>query len=95
MRIHAGEEVDGVAPSEVERLRERCADEGLAGVSPRFVINALSHAIIQSNARSLTTMDVLLALKDSIESDARIDPKEKRSGSTSWSSRARTSTTAG
>jgi serine protein kinase len=42
------------------------------------VINALSSAIIQSNARSLTTMDVLLALKDAIENDARIDPKKKR-----------------
>jgi serine protein kinase len=50
----------------------------LGGVSPRFVINALSSAIIQSNARSLTTMDVLLALKDAIENDARIDPKKKR-----------------
>ena len=66
------------AALDVERLRERFADEGLAGVSPRFVINALSAAIIKSNAKSLTTMDVLLALKDAIESDARIDPKEKR-----------------
>jgi serine protein kinase len=47
-------------------------------VSPRFVINALSSAIIQSNRKSLSTMDVLLALKDGIESDARIDPKKKR-----------------
>ena len=50
----------------------------LAGISPRFVINALSNAIIQSNVKSLTTMDVLLALKDAIENDARIDPKKKR-----------------
>ncbi len=78
VRLHAGEEVDGVNRSEVERLREKYPDEGLAGVSPRFVINALSAAIIKSNAKSLTTMDVLLALKDAIESDARIDPKEKR-----------------
>ena len=47
-------------------------------MSPRFVINALSSAIIQSQARSLTTMDVLIALKDAIESDVRIDGKKKR-----------------
>ena len=47
-------------------------------MSPRFVINALSNAIIQSSAKSLTTMDVLLALKDGIESDVRIDGKKKR-----------------
>jgi serine protein kinase len=78
VRIHAGEEVEGVNRADAEKVRDALANEGLAGVSPRFVINALSHAIIQSDAKSLTTMDVLLALKDAIESDARIDPKEKR-----------------
>src|SRR5690242_15026870 len=78
VRLQAGEDVEGVNRADAERLRERFPDEGLAGVSPRFVINALSAAISKSNTRSLTTMDVLLALKDAIESDARIDPKEKR-----------------
>ena len=78
VRVQSGEEVDGVNRAEAERLREKFPDEGLAGVSPRFVINAISAAIIKSNARSLTTMEVLLALKDAIESDARIDAKEKR-----------------
>ncbi len=78
VRIHASEEVEGVNRADAEKVRDAMANEGLAGVSPRFVINALSHAIIQSDAKSLTTMDVLLALKDAIENDARIDPKEKR-----------------
>jgi serine protein kinase len=77
-RLYAGEDVEGIAPGEVEKVRARNPEEGLSGVSPRFVINALSNAIIQSQAKSLTTMDVLLALKDSIESDVRIDGKKKR-----------------
>ena len=68
----------GAAQSEVDKMRARNPEEGLAGVSPRFVINALSGAIIQSQAKSLTTMDVLIALKDAIESDVRIDGKKKR-----------------
>src|SRR4051794_15172636 len=78
VRLYAGEDVEGVAQSEVEKIRAKNPEEGLAGVSPRFVINALSNAIIQSSAKSLTTMDVLIALKDSIESDVRIDGKKKR-----------------
>ena len=78
VRIHAGEGVDGVSNADAERMRERFPEEGLSGVSPRVVINALSGAIIKSNVQSLTTMDVLIALKDAIDSDARIDPKEKR-----------------
>ncbi|GIZ51584.1 serine protein kinase [Noviherbaspirillum aridicola] len=78
VRVYANEEVEGYAHAETERMRQRMPEEGLAGISPRFVINALSNAIIQNNARSLTTMDVLLALKDAIDNDARIDPKRKR-----------------
>jgi serine protein kinase len=78
VRLYAGEEVEGVPKSEVEKIRAKNPEEGLSGVSPRFVINALSNAIIQSQAKSLTSMDVLLALKDAIESDARMDAKKKR-----------------
>ncbi|MDF3010268.1 MAG: serine protein kinase, partial [Burkholderiales bacterium] len=78
LRLFAGEDVEGVAAAEVDKIRARNPEEGLSGVSPRFVINALSSAIIQSQAKSLTTMDVLIALKDAIESDVRIDGKKKR-----------------
>ncbi len=77
-RLYAGEDVEGVSGTEVNKIRARNPDEGLAGVSPRFVINALSNAIIQSAKSSLTTMDVLIALKNAIESDVRIDGKKKR-----------------
>ncbi|MFC3108809.1 serine protein kinase [Undibacterium arcticum] len=80
VRIHGDEEVEGVNRAEATRIRqkEKLPDEGLSGISPRFVINALSNAIIQSDVKSLTTMDVLLAIKDGIESDARIEAKKKR-----------------
>ncbi|GAB3538727.1 serine/threonine protein kinase PrkA [Noviherbaspirillum agri] len=78
VRLYANEEVEGYSHVEADRMKQRMPDEGLAGISPRFVINALSNAIIQTNVKSLTTMDVLLALKDAIDNDARIDPKRKR-----------------
>ncbi len=76
--LYAGDEVEGVSSAEMERIRAETPEEGMSGVSPRFVINALSKAIARSEAQSLTSMEVLLALKDSIESDARMDPKQKR-----------------
>ncbi|HUQ24223.1 MAG TPA: serine protein kinase [Burkholderiales bacterium] len=78
VRLYAGDDVEGVAQSEMEKIKARNPDEGLSGISPRFVINALSNAIIQSSAKSLTAMEVLIALKDAIESDMRIDGKKKR-----------------
>jgi serine protein kinase len=78
IRLYAGEQVEGISRADIEHARQKMPDEGLSGVSPRFVINALSNAIIQSDSRSLTTMDLLLALKSAIEADARIEAKKKR-----------------
>jgi serine protein kinase len=78
LRLYGGEDVEGCSETEVERIRAETPDEGLTGVSPRFVINAISNAITRSEAYSLTSMEVLLALKDTIESDARMEAKQKR-----------------
>jgi serine protein kinase len=78
VRLFAGEAVEGFSETEVVRLKSESPDEGLTGVSPRFVINALSNAITRGNAHSLTSMELLLALKDAIESDARMDAKQKK-----------------
>lgn len=78
LRIYAGEAVEGVSETEATKLHHETPDEGMTGVSPRFVINAISNAITRSNARSLTSMELLLALKDAIEHDARIDSKTKK-----------------
>lgn len=78
LRLYAGEDVEGFSESEVDRIRMESPEEGLSGVSPRFVINAISGAITRSEAKSLTSMEVLLSIKDAIESDARMDAKQKR-----------------
>ncbi len=78
VRLYAGEDVEGFSDKDVGRIKSDHPEEGLAGVSPRFVINAISNAITRSETRSLTSMEVLLALKDAIESDARMDGKQKR-----------------
>ncbi|MFO1377039.1 MAG: hypothetical protein U1F14_08545, partial [Steroidobacteraceae bacterium] len=78
LRMYAGETVEGFPESETARVRAEAPDESLAGVSPRFVVNAISNAITRSDARSLTSMELLLALKDAIETDARMDAKQKK-----------------
>jgi serine protein kinase len=78
VRLYAGQDVEGFTEADVERIRAASPDEGLAGISPRFVINALSNAISRSEVQSLTSMEVLITLKDAVESDARIESKQKR-----------------
>ena len=78
VRLYAGEAVEGISDTERDRIHKETPDEGLTGVSPRFIINAISNAITRSEVSSLSTMDVLLALKDAIEMDARMDAKQKK-----------------
>ncbi len=78
IRLYAGEDVEGHTGGEAERLHQEYDDEGLYGVSPRFVVNALSNAISRNESQSLTSMEVLVTLKDAIESDARIEAKQRR-----------------
>jgi len=78
LRLYAGEDVEGFSVTDVPKLKAQSPDEGLYGISPRFVINAISNAITRSDAQSLTSMEMLLALKDSIENDARMDEPQKR-----------------
>ncbi len=78
VKLYAGEDVEGFSRNEIDKIRAEYPDEGLDGVSPRFVVNALSNAISRSDAKSLTSMEVLVTLKDAIESDARMEAKRKR-----------------
>lgn len=78
LRIHAHEAVEGISDAEAERIIHEQPDEGMDGVSPRFIVNALAGAISQSESKSLTAMEVMLALKDAIELDARMDAKVKK-----------------
>jgi serine protein kinase len=78
LRLYAGEDVEGFSHADVPKLRAENSNEGLYGVSPRFVINAISNAITRSDAHSLTSMEMLLALKDSIENDACMDSQQKK-----------------
>ena len=78
LRLYASEDVEGFSINEVDRIKAESSEEGLTGVSPRFVINSISNAITRSDARSLTSMEMLLALKDNIESDARMDASQKK-----------------
>lgn len=78
VRLYAGEDVEGVSFRDVDKLRRESPEEGLEGVSPRFIMNALAGAISSSERKSLTAMDVQLALKDAIEADSRMSAREKK-----------------
>lgn len=76
MRLYDGEDGDGVSPREVDALMEEFPDEGMEGISPRYVINRLSAALVRDGAVCLNPVDALKALKDGLQSHTSISRSE-------------------
>jgi serine protein kinase len=52
LRLYAGEDVEGFSESDVPRIKAESPEEGMTGVSPRFIINAISNAITAATSRA-------------------------------------------
>src|SRR5699024_12396207 len=64
LRIHASEAVEGVSDAEAERIMREQPDEGMDGVSPRFVVNAQAGDNSQSEHKTLTAPEAKQGRKD-------------------------------
>src|SRR5205814_7217313 len=63
VRVYAGEDVEGVPQSEIEKMRARSPRERLSRVAALRVLRALANALTLSRAKTLTTGRVLLAVE--------------------------------
>jgi len=77
VRLFAGEAVEGFSDTEAARLRNESRTRGW-GHQPALRDQCAVDGDHAGNSHSLTSMELLLALKDAIESDARIDAKQKK-----------------
>ena len=77
MKLYDGEEVDGFTPHDVRELREEAVREGMDGISPRYVINRLSNALIKDGVACVSPIDALRALKDGFEQHTAITREER------------------
>lgn len=82
LKIYDGQDVDGVSSQDAKALREEFPNEGMDGISPRYVIDSLSTALVKSDKGCLTPIDALRALRDGLDShpttrDMAGDKKEK------------------
>jgi serine protein kinase len=67
LKLYDGDEVDNFSQKDVKELQDEAAREGMDGISPRYVINALSRALAQENATCINPIDALRALRDGLE----------------------------
>jgi serine protein kinase len=62
----------------VKELREEYLDEGMNGVSPRFIINRISAALVKGGKAYVTPIDVLRSLRDGITEYTSSDEERRR-----------------
>jgi serine protein kinase len=77
LKLYDGEDVDGFSKNDVRELHEEAVREGMDGISPRYVINRLSNALIKDGVACVNPIDALRALKDGFEQHTAITREER------------------
>jgi serine protein kinase len=62
----------------VKELHEEYMDEGMAGVSPRFIINRISSALVKGAKAYVTPIDMMRSLRDGITEYTNSDEERRR-----------------
>jgi len=79
MKLYDGEkQVGDWDQRHVKELREEYQDEGMNGVSPRFIINRISSALVKGGKAYVTPIDVLRSLRDGITEYTSNDEERRR-----------------
>lgn len=76
LKMYNGEEVDGFTKAEITKFKKEIDDEGMIGVSPRYVINRISSKLSEDNISAITPLDVIRSLRDGMKSNPKLDKKE-------------------
>ncbi len=77
MKLYDGEDVEGFKSKDVRELKEETVREGMDGISPRYIINRLSNALVRDNITCINPIDALRAIKDGFDQHTGITPDER------------------
>lgn len=77
LKLFDDQPVEGYTSKDVRELREEFPLEGMDGISPRYVINRLSTALVKPGVRCINPLDALKTLKDGLEQHTGLAPDER------------------
>jgi serine protein kinase len=67
LKLYDGEEVEEFSQRDIKELQDECPREGMDGISPRYIINALSTTLAREGVSCVNPIDGLRALRDGLE----------------------------
>lgn len=77
MKLYDGEDVEGYKSKDVRELHDETTREGMDGISPRYVINRLSGALVRDGVTCINPIDALRAIKDGFEQHTGINAEQR------------------
>ncbi|HET7081083.1 MAG TPA: PrkA family serine protein kinase [Chloroflexia bacterium] len=77
LRLYDGEDVEDFKIKDVKELQEESVREGMDGISPRYIINRLSSALVREGITCINPIDALRALRDGLEQHTSITREQR------------------
>jgi serine protein kinase len=77
LKLYDGEDIEDFKQKDIKELQEEAVREGMDGISPRYVINRLSNALVKQNATCINPIDALRALRDGLDQHTSITREER------------------
>ena len=77
LRLYDGEDVEDFKIKDVKELQEESVREGMEGISPRYIINRLSSALVREGITCINPIDALRALRDGLEQHTSVTREQR------------------
>lgn len=77
LKLYDGEDTEDFKQKDLRELQEETIREGMDGISPRYVINRLSNALVKPNVSCINPIDALRGLKDGLDQHTSITRDER------------------
>ncbi len=77
LKLYDGEDMEEFKQKDVKELQDEATREGMDGISPRYVINRLSSALVREGVACINPIDALRALRDGLDQHTSVTREER------------------
>jgi serine protein kinase len=77
LKLYDGEDQEEFKQKDIRELQEEAEREGMEGISPRYVINRLSSALVKDGVTCINAIDALRALRDGLDQHTSISREQR------------------
>ncbi len=77
LKLYDGEDLEDFKTKDVRELQDEALREGMDGISPRYIINRLSSALVKDNVTCINAIDALRALRDGLDQHTGITREQR------------------